>query len=299
MDRLNGLEWTECMTTDAPRDTSAAPVLVIGATGKTGRRVADLLETSNVPVRRVSRSTTTPFDWTDRSTWTPALDGAASAYVTYQPDLIVPGALDDIAELVRRADLAGVRRLVLLAGRGEPEAAAAGQIVHAAQADSTVLNCAWFDQNFSEGDFAPEVAAGELTLPVGDVGEPFLDAGDIAAVAVAALRQTFPNGENPHAGLTYELTGPRLLSFADAAKELGDRRGEPVVLKPVDADAYRAHLRIFGVPDAEADMVTSLFTTLFDGRNAHVTHDVERVLGRPPIDFADFVASEFGIGVAR
>ncbi|MFW0794031.1 NmrA family transcriptional regulator [Gordonia sp. CPCC 205515] len=275
------------------------PVLIIGATGKTGRRVADLLAPADVPVRRASRTSATPFDWTDRSTWAPALDGTAAAYITYQPDLIVPGALDDITELVTHADRAGVERLVLLAGRGEPEAVEAGRILHTAQADSTVLDCAWFNQNFSEGGFADEIAAGVLTLPVGEVGEPFLDVHDIAAVAAAALCETAADGRNPHAGRTYELTGPRLLTFADVVRELAAARGTAVTLTSVGSQEYREYLGAFGTPNEEVDMVSNLFGTLFDGRNAHVTDDVERVLGRPPIDFADFAASVFGVGATR
>ncbi|MYR06971.1 NmrA family transcriptional regulator [Gordonia sp. SID5947] len=275
-----------------------APVLVIGAAGKTGRLVADLLERRGRPVRRASRSSATRFDWTERATWAPALAGAGAVYISYQPDLIVPEATDDIAELVRLADLAGVARTVLLAGRGEPEAHEAGRIVHAGRADSTVLSCAWFDQNFSEGGFAPEIAEGSLTLPVGEVGEPFVDTRDIAEVAVAALLDETRQGVNPHAGQTYELTGPRLLTFAGAVAEIGAARGQQVAFTAVGAQEYRELLAGFGVPRAEVDLLSSLFGTLFDGRNARVSGDVARILGRPPTDFGTYANAVFGQAVA-
>ncbi|MEE3849747.1 NAD-dependent epimerase/dehydratase family protein [Gordonia sp. LSe1-13] len=267
-----------------------APVLVVGATGKTGRRVADLLARRGHPVRGASRSSATRFDWTDRSTWMPALTGVGPVYISYQPDLIVPGATDDIAEFVRMAESAGVTRLVLLAGRGEPEAAEAGRLVHESRIESTVLSCAWFDQNFSEGGFAPEVAMGSLTLPVPAVGEPFIDADDIAEVAVAALLDDSPAG-NPHAGRTYELTGPRLLTFADVAAEIGRARGTEIAYTRVGLDDYRELLQQFDVPDAEIGLLLALFGTLFDGRNSHVSDDVARVLGRPATDFSAFAES--------
>ncbi|WAC53929.1 NmrA family transcriptional regulator [Gordonia sp. SL306] len=277
----------------------SAPVLVIGATGKTGRHVADHLEKRGRSVRRAGRSSATRFDWSERSTWAPALAGAGAVYIAYQPDLIVPGADDDIAELVRLADAAGVRRLVLLAGRGEAQAQEAGRIVHAARAESTVLSCAWFDQNFSEGGFAPEIAEGSLTLPVGEVGEPFVDTRDIAEVAVAALLDETLQGGSPHAGQTYELTGPRLLTFAEAAAEIGAARRRTISFNRVGAQEYRDLLSGLGVAEAEIDLLSSLFGTLFDGRNARVSGDVARVLGRPPTDFADFVKSTVGEAVSR
>ncbi|WP_232016895.1 Rossmann-fold NAD(P)-binding domain-containing protein [Gordonia insulae] len=273
--------------THSATPAAPGPVLVVGATGKTGSRVADLLESRGHGVRRASRSSDTVFDWTDRSTWARALHGAWSVYLTYQPDLIVPGATDDIAEFVRLADDAGVARLVLLAGRGETEADAAARLVHAAGTESTVLSCAWFDQNFTEGGFAPEIAAGSLTLPVGAVGEPFIDADDIAEVAVAALLDVTADGANPHAGRTHDLTGPRLLTFAEAADVFGRARGTTVEFAEVSPAAYRDMLQQFDVPAPEVDLLLSLFGTLFDGRNAHVSDGVERVLGRAPRDIVD------------
>src|SRR5690349_8857848 len=97
-------------------------ILVLGGTGKTGRRVAERLKARGLPVRVGSRSGSPPFDWTDPGTWAPALDGAAAAYLSYQPDLAVPGAVDAIRGLTETALAGGTRRLVLLSGRGEEEA---------------------------------------------------------------------------------------------------------------------------------------------------------------------------------
>ena len=193
-------------------------ILVIGSTGKTGKRVATRLTDRGIDVRHGSRSSATPFDWEKPSTWAPALDGVTAVYVTYSPDLAVPGSVEAITELVALAVAAGVRRLVLLSGRGEEEAERAEDVVRASGAEWTIVRATWFAQNFSEGNFADDVAAGVVALPVGDVLEPFVDADDIADVAVAALT------EDRHVGQTYELTGPRLLTFADAVSEIARPR---------------------------------------------------------------------------
>ena len=96
--------------------------LVLGGTGKTGRRVVERLEERGLPVRVGSRSGEPPFDWEDEATWAPALSGVGSVYVSYYPDLAVPGAVAAVRSFAEVATRSGVRRLVLLSGRGEPEA---------------------------------------------------------------------------------------------------------------------------------------------------------------------------------
>lgn len=161
--------------------------LVIGATGKTGRRVAEKLRQKGLSVRAVSRSTEIPFDWNSQSTWAAALDDIDSAYVTYQPDIALPGAVDVIRAFLAAAKTAGVKHVVLLSGRGEEEAEAAERVLQASGLDWTVLRASWFMQNFSENYMRDELLSGSLTLPVGPTKEPFIDADDIADVAVAAL----------------------------------------------------------------------------------------------------------------
>jgi uncharacterized protein YbjT (DUF2867 family) len=163
------------------------PTLVLGGTGKTGRRVVDRLEVRGLPVRVGSRSAEPPFDWEDRSTWSPALDGVGSVYLSYYPDLAVPGAVEAAGSLAELAVRSGVPRLVLLSGRGEPEAERAERAVRDTGAELTILRSTWFMQNFSEDYMLDHVLAGEIRLPGGDVPTPFLDIDDLADIAVAAL----------------------------------------------------------------------------------------------------------------
>ncbi|MCR9149128.1 MAG: NAD(P)H-binding protein [Rhodobacteraceae bacterium] len=257
------------------------PILVIGATGKTGRRVAARLEAAGHPVRRGSRQSATPFDWDAPETWAPALAGAGAAYVTYFPDLAFPGAVEKLRSLCAAAKAAGVRRLVLLSGRGEHHARQGEDVVRGSGVDFTIVRAAWFAQNFSEGYLRDPILAGVLPMPGGDMPEPIVDIDDIADVAVAALT------EDGHSGALYEVTGPRLLTFADMAGELSRAIGHPIRHIPIGFEEFHANIAASG-GDFVADVFTAIARETLDGRNAHVTNGVMRALGRPPRDFADF-----------
>ena len=269
--------------------------LILGGTGKIGGRVAERLEKKKVPTRIASRSGNPAFDWHDQKTWDAALDGIKAAYVSYAPDLAIPGAAEAISALVDKARERGVERLVLLSGRGEEEAQRCEGIVQSSGIDWTVVRASWFNQNFSEGAFLDMVKAGEIALPAGDIGEPFVDAEDIADVAATALT------EDGHAGQIYEVTGPRLLTFAQAAEEIASAIGRPVRFTPIPHDAFVAGAAASGAPEDVTWLLDYLFSTVLDGRNAHITDGVERALGRAPTDFADYarkVAAAGGWSIA-
>lgn len=258
-------------------------ILILGATGKTGRRIAQQLEAGGHTVRHGSRGATPPFDWEDRSTWAAALDGVQAAYISFQPDLAVPGALETIQAFTRQAVESGVGKLVLLSGRGEDEAQQAERVVQNSGAAWTILRASWFCQNFSEGHFLEPILQGELVLPVGDVAEPFVDVEDIAEVAVAALTQP------GHSGQLYELTGPRALTFAEAVTEITRATQRDIAFITVPADAYRHALKQEQMPAEMIDLVLYLFTTVLDGRNTPIGDGVQRALGRPARSFTDYV----------
>jgi uncharacterized protein YbjT (DUF2867 family) len=267
---------------------SNSTTLVIGGNGKTGRRVTERLQARGVAVRAASRTSEIPFDWQAPATWEPALRGASAAYISYYPDLAAPGAAATIGELSELAVRTGVHRLVLLSGRGEDEAQRAERALQDSGADWTVVRCSWFAQNFSEGAFAESVAAGELALPVDSVGEPFVDAEDIADVAVAALT------EAGHAGRRYELTGPRLLTFAEAVGEIAAASGRDVRFVRIGLEDFTGAMAGLGVPDDELALLRFLFTEVLDGRNAHVTDGVQRALGRESTDFGEYARRTWG-----
>ena len=266
-------------------------ILVIGSTGKTGKRVADQLENRGIPVRQGSRSSDIPFDWEEPQTWAPALAGVDKAYLTYYPDLAVPGSVDAMRKLTDLAKDAGVNRLVLLAGRGEEEAERAEDLVRESGLEWTIVRPTFFAQNFSEGAWLDDVISGTVAFPIGDVREPFVDADDIADVAVAALT------EDRHIGQTYELTGPRLLSFGDAVAEIAAASGRDLTFVSVPMDDYVATLTEYGLPEDFIWLLSYLFTTVLDGRNARLADGVQRALGREPKDFEDFARETAATGV--
>jgi uncharacterized protein YbjT (DUF2867 family) len=275
--------------------TTQQPTLVLGGTGKTGRRVVQRLQAAGRPVRVGTPSATPPFDWDDQSTWAPALEGVGSVYVTYYPDVAIPGAAAAIGAFAELAVATGVRRLVLLSGRGEQGARRSEQALQQSGADWTIVRSAFMAQNFNESFFLEPVRAGEVAF-LADPGlaEPFIDADDIADVAVAAL-----TGDG-HVGQLYEVTGPRLLGWAQAVAEIAAAAGRPIRYVPVSLEEYAALLVENQVPADDVKMLTGVFSEIagvLDGRNAYLSDGVQRVLGRPPRDFADFVRDAAATGV--
>ncbi|MEV0589378.1 NAD(P)H-binding protein [Nonomuraea sp. NPDC050310] len=256
--------------------------LVIGGTGKTGSRVLSRLQALGVPVRNGSRSAAPVFDWTEPATWAPALEGVRSAYIAFYPDLAFPWAAESIAGLSAIAAGQGVRRLVLLSGRGEEEARTSEQIVQDSGLEWTILRADWFYQNFSEGMLLEPVLGGTVAFPGGQVAEPFVDAADVADCAVAALTG------DAHVGQVYELSGPRLMTFAEVTAEISKVAGREVAYQPVTPEQYADLLVEHGEPRDVADLLAGIFAQLLDGRNATVTGDVRRILGREARDFTAF-----------
>lgn len=258
-----------------------ARTLLFGGTGKTGRRIAARLDSLGVPYRIASRSAAIPFDWESPERWDEVLAGVATMYVAYAPDLSMPGAAEHLGLLGERAAKAGVRKVVLLSGRGEPEAVPSEDAMIASGLDVTVLRASWFAQNFSEGPLLGGVLAGTIALP-GSAAEPFVDAEDLAEVAAHCLTT------EGHAGKRYDLTGPTLVTWEEAARAIANASGRDVRFVRVTREAF-AEAASAEMPVEVASFFGALFEGLLDGHNAHISRDVERLLGRPARDFAAYV----------
>ena len=265
--------------------------LVLGGTGKTGRRVAERLVRRGLPIRIGSRAGKLPFDWDDQATWGPALHNVGAVYITYYPDLAVPAAVEAVRTFAALAVESGARRLVLLSGRGEEAAGQAEQAVMDCGAEWTILRASWFAQNFSESFFLDAVLAGHIALPAGAIREPFIDVEDIADVAVAALT------DDRHIGQLYELTGPRLMTFAEVVDAIGTASGRSLNYEDIPPEQYAVLLKHHNVPTDFIELVMYLFTTVLDGRNAHLADGVQRALGRQPRDFTDYANAAAASGI--
>jgi uncharacterized protein YbjT (DUF2867 family) len=267
------------------------PILIIGKNGKTGSRVARRLQTLGQNVRAVSRSTNPAFDWERPERWRPALEGARAAYVTYQPDLAIPRAQADIKRFVELARDAGLEHIVLLSGRGEAGAQRAEELLKSSGISWNIVRASWFCQNFSESFMLQGVMAGELVLPAGDIAEPFVDADDIADVAVAALTQP------RHRNKVFEVSGPRALTFAQCMQEISEALGRQVTYTRVPVDAYINFLQEQGLSQEMRWLLRELFTVVLDGRNSHPVSGVEQALDRPATDFKEYVRKTIDAGI--
>jgi uncharacterized protein YbjT (DUF2867 family) len=265
------------------KNSATAPFLVIGGSGKTGRRVVDRLKALGHDVQSASRSSSPSFDWHDDSNWNEVLTNVKALYVTYHPDLSVPGASDHIRALLAVAEKCAVERIVLLSGRGEEEAQLCERIALNSSIAATIVRCGWFNQNFSESFFRDLLMSGSLAVPNPHVGEGYVDADDIADVATAALT------EEGHAGQIYQLTGPELLTFQDIATIFHEVTGRELKVLEVSRESFVEELEEAGLPKGMVQLIDYLFNEVLDGRNASLGDGVQRALGRPPRDFRSFL----------
>lgn len=248
--------------------------------------MARLLTERGVAVRAGSRSSTPSFDWTDRSTWASAVRGVTGMYLVVS-ELGSPRAAEAVGAFARQAAAAGTRRAVLLSvpEGGGPEhehVLAAERALELAGLDRTVLRPRWFCQNFSEDFLHGPVMSGEVRLPAGDGKEAFVDAEDIAEVAVAALT------EDGHAGWSYELSGPRLMTFGDAVAEIARAVGRDIRYVPLTPEAYADEQRAQGVPEEWVQLSVGLYDYVRSGALASLSDGVQRALGRAPRDFSGY-----------
>jgi len=266
-------------------------ILIIGHLGKTGKRVEQKLNSLGVSTRGASRSSAIPFDWYDSSTWKAAMKGITSVYLTFQPDLAVPGATRIIQEFCELAQSLGLQKIVLLSGRGEEGAQQSEQVLMNSGLDWNVVRASWFAQNFSEGFMLDAILSGEMILPESSTLEPFIDVDDIADVAVAALTR------NSLKNRLFEVTGPRLMTFAECLDAISQATGRTIRLKSVTVDEYVTHLKALGFPEDIQWLMKELFTVIFDGRNASVESGVKEATGKDATDFEDYIKKALATGV--
>jgi uncharacterized protein YbjT (DUF2867 family) len=205
-----------------------------------------------------------------------------SVYLAYAPDAGFPGAAETIGSFAAAAVAAGAHRLVVLTGRGEHGALRSEQAVQESGANWTIIRSSFFAQNFSEDFLVDAVREGIVAFPADSVREPFIDIEDIADVAAAALT------EAGHEGRVYEVTGPRLMTFADAVADIAAATGRDIRYLPIPLPTFESEMKAAGVPADFAGLLTDLFAAVLDGRNESLTDGIRQALGRPPRDFAAY-----------
>lgn len=261
-------------------------VTVLGATGTTGRLVAQHVLEAGHGIRRASRTSPVRFDWDAPTTWAPAVSGATAVYLV--PDER-PGGVARLTSFLRICRAAGVERAVLLSARDWIDAdLPAGHEREAAVEASglawTILRPAWFAQDFLTMQcFAAGVRAGRLPYNSGTGAVAFVDAADIADVAVAAL--TAPG----HAERRYELSGLSPVTMPAAARTLSEALERPVEAVPMRIDDYAAHLRELRYDDAGVHAMVFFSRAARAGELSYLSSGTLEALGRPARSFAEFV----------
>ena len=257
--------------------------LIIGATGKTGTRVMQGLQELGFNPKGASRNGEVHFDWDEPTTWSPALNGIDSVYLTYYPDLAVPKAPEDISRFCALAKMKGISHITVLSGRSEPAAQVCENIIKQSGIGWTVVRASWFDQNFSEGLFNQFIMDGNIALPVTDVTEPFIDIDDIAEIVIDSLI------DDKHSEQLYEVTGPELISFADIAAKFSAHLNREIGFESISMPEFQSRLEKDGVPQGAIEALTYLFGEVLDGRSESITDGVERALGRTATAFDEYI----------
>ncbi|WP_353778726.1 NAD(P)H-binding protein [Winogradskyella sp. 3972H.M.0a.05] len=267
-------------------------ILVIGGTGKTGKRIVNLLQQLDHNVRVGSRGGHPAFDWHNSEGWSEAVKGMDAIYITYQPDLAVPGALEAIETLVKVSKRNNVKKLVLLSGKGEKEAQLCEQVVIHSGLDYTIVRANWFNQNFSENFLVEGILEGHVALPFSEMKIPFVDANDIAEVAVKALT------DDKHNGKIYELTGSEGLTFKEAVAIISEVSGRDIQFTGISITSYVEAMRQQQVPEDFIWLIEYLFTeVLGNPSNSEITQDIKKVLNREPISFRQYAEDAASSGV--
>jgi len=267
-------------------------ILVIGGTGKTGSRVVEQLKNKGIEPRIGSRNASPSFDWDNKDTWVNALNGVERMYVTYYPDLAVPGAKESIQSLTYLAKELGVKKIVLLSGKGETEAEACEKIVMDSGMDYNIVRASWFNQNWSESFFLDPIKSGEVALPMSDVLIPFVDANDIAEVAAKVLLDDTYNGE------IIEVTGPELITFKDVVHFISKTSTRDLNFHDITLEQYIDGMKKMETPNDVVWLIEYLFShVLTNPKNQLVVNDVERVLGRKAKSFLEYAQETAKTGV--
>ncbi|MFD9498004.1 NAD(P)H-binding protein [Streptomyces sp. NPDC060035] len=277
--------------------TTGASVLVTGATGNTGSRVAGRLSGLGHTVTLASRRPAgthgahdVRFDWYDAETYGPALRGVDRAYLV--PPVGDPEPAAVMLPFLEQARAAGVRRVVLLSSSAIPVGGPGVGRVHGWLADGlfgewAVLRPSWFMQNFTGQHAHAESIRkeGAVSSATGDGRVGFVDADDIAEVAVRALDDVVA----PDTDLV--ITGPEALSYGEVAAVLAEVTGRPVAHRHLTYEQMRDRLAAEGIPEEFAVMLAGMDLAIADGAENRVTGTVERMTGRPARTFRAHVES--------
>lgn len=273
-------------------------VLVLGGTGKTGGPLVRRLTEEGHGVKCASRSGAAPggaegcrFDWYAAESHGAALDGVGSIYLI--APLGAPDPLQVMQPFIETAIARGVGRFVLLSSSLLEEGGPAMGMVHAflrqCAPQWAVLRPSWFMQNFVIDPHLTSICSeGAIYSATDDGLVPFIDAEDIAEVALHALTDARPTAND------LLITGPQAISYDQVAATIGGVVGRPVRHVRLTAEQLAKRFEDAGIPAEYATMLAGLDRAIAAGAEARTTDIVEKVTGHPPASFESFAQAHAG-----
>ena len=263
----------------------SGPILVTGATGKTGRSLVSQLQAKGIPHHAASRTCERPFDWTRPETWDAALNGVGAVY------LVAPPTVDDpygrMIAFLEAAKQRGVGRFVFLSmAKLAPGAFAHGQVHQWLQDnadDWAVLGPSAFMQNFTEGSHLATIRGEDAIYSnTRDGRVSFISADDIARAALALL--TGPGGQNRD----FVITGDETLSYDHVAEQIGQACGRPIAHLRITSEELVARFLARGLPEQTARFLAFGYEAIAGGAFDWTTEVFRELTGQPPISFRTF-----------
>lgn len=263
----------------------SGPILVTGATGKTGKSLVAQLKEKGLAYRAASRSGATAFDWTRPETWGPALEGAGSVYLVAPPTVQDP--YSRIVEFLKRAMESGPRRFVFLGMASLPAGGPAHGQVHQWLKDNSddwaVLSPSAFMQNFSEGPYLAGIREEDTFYSNTGTGRvPFIAAEDIAHAALAALTAPSPLNRD------FMLTGGESISYDQVAELISQTCGRPISHTHISTEALTERFLARGLPEPTARFLAAGYQTIAAGYQDRMSEDFKSLTGKPPTTFQAF-----------
>lgn len=271
------------------------PILVTGATGNAGAALAQLLVDGGHSVRAAARAPRglpagaafARFDFTDPSSFEPALQGVRRVFLLRPPQLSdVKRQFDPFLRAMVRAGVEQVCFLSLLGAERNPFVPhrAIEERLVASGLGWTMLRCGFFMQNLTDAHRAEIRDQSEIIVPAGRGKTSFIDVRDIAAVAARTLT------EDGHLGRAYPLTGAVALDYFEVASVLSQVLGRRIVYKRPSLLRFARHNLAQGGAPAYVAVMAAIYTTTRLGMAATLTPDAARLLGRPPRSLRAFAA---------
>lgn len=278
-------------------------ILVTGATGTIGQALIKQLQTKNADfvagVRNVeeakkklpSVSNFVEFDFSNSATYEGAVENIDSVFVLGPP--IVLNLEELVAPFLDFLKGKGINRVVYLSALGSENMklltfhTTLTQKIKDDGFDYTILKPSFFAQNFKNYEWENITERGVVYVPAGTGKAGFVDVNDIAAVAAAALT------EDGHSGKTYEITGPEILGYQDAANLLSEVMGKQIVYPNPTPEEFGATLKQAGAPDFIASYMIDVYSMILNNHVNVLSNHVEEVTGKKPTTLKSVLEQQF------